>query len=74
MRNEDDPLTYQDAARHMQMLREYWFVRSHDINVRLEEISRVKATGTPDIIYCVRSNLVRGLPPVPSAVPISEAA
>jgi hypothetical protein len=73
MKYEDDPLTFSGAARHRKILRDFWLVRGFDIDVRIEEISQARPGGDPDVVYCIRSNLVGGLPPAKVTI-VSEAA
>jgi hypothetical protein len=74
MKIEDDPLTFAGATRHRKILRDFWRAQGFDIDVRIEELSRAKASGEPDTVYCIRSNLVRGLPPIATPISVSKAA
>ncbi len=43
-------------------LRAYWRTKGHEIETSIESV-KMTASGHATCLYCVRSNLVNGLPP-----------
>jgi hypothetical protein len=53
-----DPLSYDGAVELAQRIMDHW--RGHKVGVRVEPVPKLDKSG---IGYCVRSNLIGGLPP-----------
>jgi hypothetical protein len=56
------------SRRLAALLRDYWKARGHDITVTIDPVLFGPKVGNPYYLYCVRSNLVDGLPPKPITI------
>ena len=62
--NFPDHCSYDSANKLATRLRNYWSLKGHTIETTIGETVSSKADGGRGVIYTVRSNLVRGLPPL----------
>jgi hypothetical protein len=63
-------MTQEGASRLAARLREYWSKRGFFVDVRIEQTT----TSGGGLLFCVRSNLVSGLPHGAAALSINEHA
>jgi hypothetical protein len=62
----EDLMSGAGASRLADMIRAYWRDRGYTIEVRVIDTTTTTKTGP---IFCVRSNLINGLPPPDEVVP-----
>jgi hypothetical protein len=59
----NDSLSYAGAESLAQKLRQYWLGRGYAIKTYIEAIETRAVNEQATKVFCVRSNLVNGLPP-----------